>query len=54
MKRYINAYIDKCLLNTLYRYLLNAYIDKYSYKCLNTYIDKYSYKCLLNAYINML
>ena len=49
-----------CLLNTLYRYLLNAYIDKYSYgrllntyinvsnkevhKCLNTYIDKCPYK----------
>ena len=51
--------MDKCLLNTLYRCLLNAYIDKYSYrrllntyinvsneevyKCLNTYIDKYSH-----------
>ena len=51
MKRYINTYMDKCLLNTLYKYsyrcLLNAYIDKYSYKCLlNAYIDKYSYKCL--------
>ena len=47
MKRYINAYIDKysyrCLLNTLYECLLNAYIDK----CLlNAYIDKYSYKCV--------
>ena len=42
MKKYINAYIDKCLLNTLYRYLLNVYIDKYTYKCLlNAYIDKY-------------
>ena len=46
MKRYINAYIDKYLLNTLCRYLLNAYIDKYPYKRLNTYIDKYLYKCL--------
>ena len=69
MKRYINAYMDKCLLNTLYRYLLNAYIDKYPYKrllnaninvsneevhkCLNTYIDKYSYRCSLNTYINV-
>ena len=46
MKRYKNAYMDKRLLNTLYRYLLNAYIDKYPYKRLNTYIDKYLYKCL--------
>ena len=52
MKRYINAYMDKCLLNTLYRYLLNAYIDKYSYRrLLNTHINisneevyKYLYK----------
>ena len=47
MKRYINAYIDKCLLNT--------YIDKYSYKrLLNTYINVSNeevYKCL-NTYID--
>ena len=47
MKRYVNAYIDKCLLNT--------YIDKYSYKrLLNTYINVSNeevYKCL-NTYID--
>ena len=41
MKRYKNAYMDKCLLNTLCRYLLNAYIDKYLYRH------------LLNANINV-
>ena len=45
MKRYKNAYMDKCL--------LNAYIDKYPYKRLNTYIDKYLYRCLLNTHINV-
>ena len=53
MKRYINTYMDKCLLNTLCRYLLNAYIDKYPYKRLNTYIDKYLYRHLLNTHINV-
>ena len=62
MKRYINAHIDKCLLNTYidkysYKRLLNIHINVSNeevYKCLNTYIDKYSYRRLLNTYINML
>ena len=55
MKRYINVYVNmlKYLLNALYRYLLNAYIDKYPYKRLNTYIDKYLYRHLLSANINV-
>ena len=53
MKRYVNAYMDKCLLNTLCRYLLNAHIDKYPYKRLNAYMDKYLYRHLLNANIDV-